>query len=150
MRDLEIIKEYEDKIRAYNLAFNTIYFDHETIAPKGGIDYRFKCLEILDKEFYNIKTDEKVYEALLRLSKEDLKESDSRRVKLLLKSFDELKKIPSDLYLEFSALKNKSQAVWEEAKKTNNYKLFEPYLIKLIEMSKSIYQYKNPDIEVYD
>ena len=72
MKDLEIINEYEDKIRAYNLAFNTIYFDHETIAPQGGNEYRFKCLDILTEEFYKIKTDEKVYEALLRLEKEEL------------------------------------------------------------------------------
>ena len=150
MKDLEIINEYEDKIRAYNLAFNTIYFDHETIAPQGGNEYRFKCLDILTEEFYKIKTDEKVYEALLRLEKEDLNSIDKRRVKLLLKNFDELKKIPSDLYLKFSSLKTKAQTVWQEAKNTNNYAMYEPYLIELINMSKKLYQYKNPDIEVYD
>lgn len=150
MQDLEIINEYEDRLRAYNLAFNTIYFDHETIAPKGGNDYRFKCLDILMEEFYKVKTDEKVYEALLRLEKEELDEINKRRVKLLLKSFDELKKIPSDLYLKFSSLRTKSQTIWEEAKKTNNYKLYEPYLIELIKMSKQVYRYKNPDVEVYD
>ena len=49
MDDLELIKEYEDKLKAYDLALSTIYFDHNTIAPKGGIDYRFECLDIIEK-----------------------------------------------------------------------------------------------------
>ena len=85
MDDLELIKEYEDKLKAYDLALSTIYFDHNTIAPKGGIDYRFECLDIIEKAYYEIKTDEKVYEALKRLDKVELDSVNKRRVKLLLK-----------------------------------------------------------------
>ena len=79
MDDLELIKEYEDKLKAYDLALSTIYFDHNTIAPKGGIDYRFECLDIIEKAYYEIKTDEKVYEALKRLDKVELDSVNKRK-----------------------------------------------------------------------
>lgn len=150
MDDLELIKEYEDKLKAYDLALSTIYFDHNTIAPKGGIDYRFECLDIIEKAYYEIKTDEKVYEALKRLNKVELDSVNKRRVKLLLKSFDDTKKIPQDIYLEYRHLQNEAAINWEEAKNTNNYALFEPYLIKIIEMTKTICKYRNPDIDPYE
>lgn len=150
MNDLELIAEYEQKLRAYNLAFGTIYFDNDTVAPKDGLAYRFACIDVLNKEYYNIKTDEKVYEALLRLSKEKLDSINARRVKLLLKDFVETKKIPEDVYLAFSKLQNEAQQKWEEAKNTNNYALYEPYLIRIIEMTKELCKYRNSDMDAYE
>lgn len=149
MTDLELIEQYENRIKAYNLALNTIFFDHETVAPKDGTEYRFKCIDILEEELYKIRNDEKIYEALIRL-KDSEDEILSRKVKLMLKDFEDLKKIPSDLYLKYSSLKNKAQLIWEEAKNKNDYALFEPYLTELINMTKEVCHYRNPDINAYD
>ena len=53
MNDLELIKEYENQLKAYDLALSTIYFDHQTIAPKGGIEYRLSCLDVIEKTYYD-------------------------------------------------------------------------------------------------
>ncbi len=150
MNDLQLIKEYEDKLKAYDLALSTIYFDHTTIAPKGGVEYRFECLDIIEKAYYEIKTDEHVYEALKRLNNEELSPIDKRRIKLLLKSFDDTKKIPQDIYLEYRHLQNEAAISWQKAKNTNDYSLFEPYLTKIIEMTKTICRFRNPDIDPYE
>ena len=60
MTDLELIEQYENKLKAYSLALNTIFFDHETAAPKDGTEYRFKCIDILEEEFYEKKCDENI------------------------------------------------------------------------------------------
>lgn len=150
MNDLELIKEYENQLKAYDLALSTIYFDHQTIAPKGGIEYRLSCLDVIEKTYYDIKTDDKIYEALQRLSKQELSELDKRRVKLLLKSFDDTKKIPSDIYLEYRRLQNEAALTWEKAKNTNDYALFEPYLLKIIEMTKTLCHYRDPNADPYE
>ena len=149
MTDLELIEQYENKLKAYSLALNTIFFDHETAAPKDGTEYRFKCIDILEEEFYKIRNDESICEALLRLKDSEDKIL-NRKVKLMLKDFEDLKKIPSDLYLKYSSLRNKAQLVWEKAKNKNDYALFEPYLIELINMTKEVCHYRNPDINAYE
>ena len=96
-----------------------------------------------------IRNDESIYEALLRLKDNEDKYL-NRKGKLKLKEFEDLKKIPYDVYLKYSSLRNKAQLVWEKAKNKNDYALFEPYLIELINMTKEVCHYRNPDINAYE
>lgn len=40
--------------------------------------------------------------------------------------------------------------VWKKAKAANDYKLFEPYLLRIIEMSKKLISYRKTDLKGYD
>lgn len=150
MEELKIIENYEEKIAAYDLMLNTLMFDTETIACKDGKEHRLEAIEILMEDYYNLKNDDKVYDALKKLEKCDLAYDQKRKVKLLLKEFNKLKSIPKDLYLKIQSVANKSQMVWEKAKENNDYSLFAPYLKELIKLDIEACKYRNKDLDCYD
>jgi len=70
-----------------------------------------------------------------------LDESEKRYISNLYKNYEKFKKIPSEFYEEYSKMKNVTTLVWSEAKEKNNYKIYEPYLEKIIELTKQYYIY---------
>ena len=55
-----------------------------------------------------------------------------------------------DEYTAYSKLLAESQGIWQEAKVTDNYALFEPYLAKLIEYTKKFAEYQNSGLSNYN
>jgi carboxypeptidase Taq len=56
-------------------------------------------------------------------------------VKECRKEFDKFKKIPADKYKEYVMLTSEAESVWEEAKISNNFELFKPYLEKIVDFN---------------
>jgi carboxypeptidase Taq len=51
---------------------------------------------------------------------------------------------------KYSALKSQSQHVWVQAKNTNNFSIFKPYLEQIIEMTRQYALSINPSTHPYD
>ncbi len=143
------LKEYEFKLSAYSLALSTINFDALTIAPKLSSEYRNDRYSYLSGEYYNILTDDNFYQLLTELkNSEDIVLK--RKAKLYLDILESSKALSKEEYMEFTKLKMDSNIAWEKAREENDYKIFEPYLIKLIETSKYIAKKRNANIKAYD
>ena len=147
---LKCLDEWEFKISAYDLLLSTAYFDDETIAPSDGKDYRYDRFAAIASENHTLRTDQKMKEILDALSKEDLDSKDKRRVELLSKDFKEMEKIPFDVYENYTKLTLESASKWHEAKNNDDYKIFEPYLKKVITAKRELALYRYPDQDVYD
>ena len=69
---------------------------------------------------------------------------DRRKVELFRKSYNQISKIPPQEYIEYDVLLNDAQAVWEQAKKTDDFALFAPYLEKIVGFNQKFAGYYNP------
>lgn len=149
---LSWLETFKTKLNAYDLALSTITYDDETIAPVDGATYRNKCYATIAGEAFTFKTCSSNYKNLKKLQKyeEQLPEHIRRSVNLYVKSIDKIRCIPKNIYLEFVKLQKESNQTWRKAKKDNNYALYKPYLLKIIEMTKQIYKCRTSDKSLYD
>ncbi|MBR0473540.1 MAG: carboxypeptidase M32 [Erysipelotrichaceae bacterium] len=154
METRELWKKYEAemfKISAYKLALSTVEFDAETIAPVKGDAYRNPRVSYLYGEMFSLQTAPEFIELLEELStREDLSFEQARTIKWQLKDLEAIRYVPKNLYVEYSQLALESSQAWEKAKNNDDYKMFEPYLLRIIEMSKKLLEYRHSDAEGYN
>ncbi|MDO5440410.1 MAG: carboxypeptidase M32 [Erysipelotrichaceae bacterium] len=153
MNTKQAIKYYKDhfkKINYYQLMLNTVMYDKETVAPRKGNKERNEAIAYIDGELFSLETEPKFIEAVTQLSKEDLGKELNREIQLANKYLQDIIKFTKEESMAWEMARMESFDAWEKAKHTNNYKLFEPHLIKLINMSKERAKKRNPKISAYD
>ena len=154
MTTQELWKKYEEqrfKISAYDLLLSTTYYDADTIAPVKGRDYRNERMAYISGELFDIETDPefiKLREELYR--RDDLTFTQKQILKWELKDLESFRYIPKDVFVEYSELTTKANVVWKQAKNADDYKMFEPYLLKIIDMNKEMLKYRPGELKGYD
>ena len=143
---------WQNKMSAYYHAMSAIYYDGDTVAPKGTAENRAHTLGILSEESYKISTSAETLEMLefLDAHVEELDEKEKRIVYLALKDIKEMKKIPMEEYVEYQQLLVKASDVWHTAKETNDFALFCPVLEKVFATEKHFAELCAPDKDPYD
>ena len=147
---LKIYKEYMEKLNAYGLLMSTIYFDKSTIAPSAGSEYRNSKMSFMGGEMYTIQTDPKLIEAITYLSNQDLGQIRNRDIAIAKKGLNNILKFTKEEQMQFSLASMEGFDTWQKAKRANKYKMFEPKLLKLIELTKQRAKKLNPKIKAYD
>ncbi|WP_286228966.1 carboxypeptidase M32 [Neobacillus mesonae] len=142
--------EYVKKMTAYNEALGVIYWDLRTGAPKQGVDQRSEVIGLLSTEVFNMSVSAEMAAYIANLSKAELPETTRKILEECKKDYDLNKKIPAGEYKEFVILQSKAESVWEEAKEKANFQMFQPYLEKLVEMTKRFAGYWGHQENVYD
>ena len=135
--------DYVKKMQHYEEALNVIYWDMRTGAPKKGLAQRSEVIGTLSASLFDMQTSDELGELLVALEaqKADLDYVTLRLVEEVKKNYDQNKKIPAEDYKEFVILQSKAETAWEEAKATNNFELFLPYLEEIIQWQKKFIQY---------
>ena len=149
------LQPYLDKAYAYRTALTLISFDNSTTAPKEAIDFTSKAIGILSLENYNTLINPEVKTLLKELSTEEeqnqLSANEKAIVKDLKKTFRDLELIPPEEYQAYQMLLAKADHVWEEAKNTNDYKMYAPVLEEIISYNKKFAGYKQKEgQQLYD
>lgn len=154
MHELDKLKEYQKNINDIEFVISILNWELKTKAPKGSIDYLIGVKSEMDLKRFKMSSSTE-YE---RLIDETLNSSDfnilpvieQRYIQILKKNIDKNKLVPEDFHKEYIVLCDKTNSVWETAKKENNYDIFKPYLKEIIEMTKKLYSYLCPNMDVYD
>ena len=137
--------EYVKKMGAYKEALGLIYWDLRTGAPKKGMDQRAEVIGMLSSEVFKMSTSEEMAAYIANLTHvehaKELSEITQKTVAECKKEYDRNKKIPAEEYKEFVMLQSKSESVWEVAKDSSNFSMFQPYLEKIVEMTKKFITY---------
>ena len=74
--NIEIYKEYRNKIKAFNYVEALISWDKETQAPLKSANFRANQIEVLSNIIYEIKNDEKYINSINYLYKNNHKIED--------------------------------------------------------------------------
>lgn len=126
----------------------------KTGCPKNAVDGLTDTENYLLTKLHEIKTSDETGRLLRKLQsgeyKDKLTKTDHKTIERLLKDYEEQKRIPADFYGEYVALRNRSQQVWEKAKEDRDYDSFEPYLSKMIDLTRRLCEYTNPEEEPYE
>ncbi len=138
------LEELSVKIHTYGSALTLLHWDQETYMPPGGLSPRAKQISQLSTLIHEQKTSRtfKTYlEKLIHLPSGKPKVKGlSRMQKASLREWrrEYLKetKLPSSFIETFSEVTSEATAVWAEAKKANQFKLFAPFLKKIINMNR--------------
>jgi len=136
-----------NRLRMYRLALSTVSYDAHTIAPKGAVAMRAKRDGFFAAEMYAMTTGEKAKGLLEAMAPhaDKLDPIAAAEYRLAKKTYDNSTKIPADMVRKFSELRSKAYAVWEQARKDNDFASFAPYLKDIIEMRKQMTEYRRVD-----
>lgn len=149
-----LLTKYRDwlfRASAYRMALSIIGIDKMTVAPSGGASYRDERTAYLAGELFSIETDPEMAEVLKELMNHPEADEDDRRAAALY--YRDMMKtvcIPKEEYTEFRRLQDASYDAWLQAKRQNDYSVFEPYLKKVIETQKKFYGYRDSSLPLYD
>ncbi|UII54578.1 carboxypeptidase M32 [Cytobacillus spongiae] len=137
--------DYVKKMSAYKEALSLIYWDLRTGAPKNGADQRSEVIGMLSSDVFNMSTSEEMAAYIAKLSTEEassvLSEITKKTLEECKKEYDRNKKIPASEYKEYVILQSKAETVWEDAKANSDFRMFQPYLEKLVETNKRFIRY---------
>lgn len=149
---LEALRAVESKLSAYHHAMGVLFLDAATAAPKGSAQGRGQTMAMLSETVYalNANPENEALLSYLEAHLQELDPVDRRKVELFRKSYNQISKIPPQEYIEYDVLLNDAQAVWEQAKKTDDFALFAPYLEKIVGFNQKFAGYYNPSLPPYD
>ena len=147
---MKIYRECNEKINAYQLVLRTTSFDRLTVAPRGGNEYRNKMIAIIEGELFDLQSDPKYIEAVDFLSHEKLGKERDRDIFLAKKMLDDITRFTKEEQMEFSLAQMASYDAWYDGKNSDKYSIFEPHLLKLIDLSKKRLKKRNPEKDPYD
>ena len=147
--------KYQNEIASIQYTINLLLWELKINAPKDSEKDLIDLISYHEKNLFSMQTSIQ-YSNLLKAAMESLEyqtlsEEEKRYIQNLLRHYEKNKKVPTDFYEEYSKMKATANVVWRRAKEKNNYKLFEPYLRKIIELTKKYYKYIYPNIDnLYD
>ena len=95
----EKVKQYKDYLRkadAFDHAVGVMYYDFETVMPKGAADHFSKTMGTLSEEMYKIETSPELKALVTELyeHRDELGPVDSRNVSELYRDLNDARKIP--------------------------------------------------------
>ena len=145
-------------------ALALLSWDQNVYLPPKGVGARAKTISELSSLLHNkfIAID---HDGLLSdLNKKMNPSSDVRRPKMerklkkedkvivaeIWRSFGRAKKLPDAFVRELAEVTSKAQSVWAEAREKNNFKLFEPYLLKIVKLKRKEAEYVGYKKSPYD
>lgn len=149
---LEQLRKLSKTYLAYVHAQGVMELDAATAAPKGSWEGRGITAGVLSEVMYNLIADPKNGEliAYLKDHLEDLDEMARREVEVLEKNHQRMNRIPAQEYIDYNVLLNDAQAAWENAKNSNDFSVFKPYLEKIVAYNKKFAGYYDPTVPAYD
>lgn len=150
----EEFKDYLKQIQRLDHICELLTWDMETLVPKEGFAAHVDSHTYFATESFKLSTSERMKGYLDALqSEEEMSGLDDHWkfiIKKMAKDYEKNSRIPADFFEAITKERSESFEAWKEAKQTNNYSLYAPHLEKMIEMSKELYGYTDPDKEVYD
>jgi carboxypeptidase Taq len=125
-------------------------WDQETYMPKGAAQTRAYQLSTLSKLVHQQFVSPKTVQLLEACGELDASTPDGALLRVAKRSYDKQSKLPSDFVADFSRDRALSTQVWQEARRENDFKRFEPHLAKMIEYTLRAAEYQGYDDHPYD
>lgn len=154
----EDLKEQSVEIRTLQSILTLLHWDQETYMPPGGIEPRSKQIALLSSLIHDKHTGKKYRAALEKLisintGKVKIKGL-SREKQVALREwhreFLRMDKLPTSFVREFAQTTSEAGPIWSTAKKQNNFKLFAPFLEKIIALNQKKAELFGFDDHPYD
>lgn len=150
---LKCYQETNKKLKAFNFMMFISGWDTSTEAPRDAMAYRSKQLGVISEMYYKLSTDPSYEQAIEEIyqHKDEVDPVLAHEITERRKDIQKTKKIPIEEYVQYEELMGNAYQVYVDAKRTNNYELFKPYLLKIIEFKKKYLKWvETPETKGYD
>ncbi len=148
---IEKFEAWEEKLYAYQFALNIIGIDSVAAPPIKGMALRNKRTAYLAGERFAVQNDPDNYEVMTQLLKEeDLDPVLRRRVQMHHKQASQLHNVPRKQFEEYNRILAESEQAWLKYKPLNDWQSYAPYLEKLVDAFKALYECRNDERDLYD
>lgn len=151
---LDEFRQYLDKIKQFNHITTLLYWDMRTCLPRMGLEAHGDAMAYFSTEHFALTTSDELGAMLDKLvSPEEFNGLDDTMkfiVTRMKKNYDREKRIPKDFYEEYVRTQTAAETAWEDAKNSADFGVFAPHLEKIIQMTKEMTGYTDPDRDVYD
>ena len=119
-------------------------WDHETYMPTGASSIWSEQLKVLAGLVHKEKTSKKFSNALSKLIDlktgkilaDDLSQEQQAALREWHRDYKRDVALPDEFVEEFAQLASQSQLIWRQAKNENKFRIFAPYLDKIVAMSR--------------
>lgn len=129
------------RIREANLlgtCSSVLSWDEATYMPKAGSAFRGEQMGLLARLVHDMTTAPLIGELLVRVEQSDLvgdPESDAAvNVREIRRLYDRAVKVPASLVEQLAKITTQAQPIWREARKSANFRLFEPILDQIVHL----------------
>lgn len=151
---LDEFKGYLHEMNQYEHVTTLLYWDMETNVPKLGQEAHVEALTHFSSKAFEMSTADKMGEMLDKLAVpeeyEALDDTWKFIVRRMKRDFDRNKRIPVEVYTEFVRAQAESGNAWREAKNASDFSIFAPHLAKMVEMTREMTGYTDPNVDTYD
>ncbi len=139
----DIVKEiigYYRLVWSINHSLSLLRWDMETHLPSKGFEERGIAVSELSVLRRRLLLDNKLEEMLYRAEAKESELNDYEKgiVRVLKREVDRLKKIPERIIAELNMTTVKANNAWREAREKSDYRIFKPYLKKIVELNREI------------
>ena len=146
--------EYSQENADLAYAVALLGWDQQVNMPPGGAEGRGNALATLSKLLHKRATSKELGKMLDELHDHikslDPDSDEAKTIKVARRDFAKLTKVTSEFVGEWARATTLAQNKWEEAKAKDDFKLFEPYLEKVIELRHQYAEFFKPYEHVYD
>ena len=129
-------------------------WDQEVYMPKKGADRRAASIAelngIIHNKFLAIDSDGLLTKLKKELDENKLKGKDVVIVTEVWRNFEREKKLPEEFVREIAETVSRAQGVWAEARNKNDFKLFLPWLTKIVKLKRKEAEYIGYEKSPYD
>ncbi len=129
---LEIYRSVQEKLNALNYVYNISRFDEDTIAPRGGTDYRNRMMSVVSGEIFELQDREDYKEAVEYLSGLKLQDPLKREIELTKRYLDRVSCFTKEEEVEYALASARSHSAWQKARITEDFADMEEELKDLL------------------
>jgi carboxypeptidase Taq len=133
---------------------NLLEWDRDVMMPKKGSDARAASIAhlagMIHEKFVSIDSDGLLTDLKRKLDLKKLKDSEATIVSETWRTFDRQRKLPEKFVEESAEAVSKAHTVWAEAREKNDFKLFLPWLEKIIRLKRKEADYVGYGSSPYD
>jgi carboxypeptidase Taq len=147
---IETCKKYLSEVGHLGGVANLLHWDMATYMPEDSIGARSEQMALMSTLIHEKRTSPQLNKLITELETEKLDEEEKAFYREVKKDYVQATALPTSFVEEFTRSSALTQKAWEEARDKNDYKVFQPHLSKMIELSKKKADYLKTGNTFYD
>jgi len=144
---IDFVKELYDIRKASDL----LEWDQETYMPSGSVEGRGYALATLSGIYHEKLTSKKMEGYLKKLEIEkNLSDEQKANIREIKRIYEKKTKVPLKLVKEIAKTSSLGTEAWARARKKSDFKIFQPYLEKMVSLKKDFAEAIGYEDKAYD
>jgi carboxypeptidase Taq len=154
MNSLDRLKERTREISHLGSAAAVLGWDQQCYMPPGAAAARADHLATMSKLIHEKFTSDEMGKLIEEAARETegmpFESDDASLVRVIKKDFERETKVPTELVAEETKTTALAHEEWVAARKANNYKHFQPWLEKIVDIERRIAEARGYKDQIYD